>query len=203
MSELSLEHWQKLMGEWGFTDNKATFIQLSEAYQQPHRAYHNANHVNEVLAVFGKVRHLAKHPKEIELAIWFHDAIYDTASSTNEKDSAQWAKAFVESNDGNGDAAQRVYRLIMLTASHCGADTIDEAIMLDSDLCILGSDEGSYNAYEQQIRAEYSWVPDLVFYEKRQQVMKQIADQDRIFKTDHFYHQYERAARLNLQRYQQ
>ena len=63
--------------------------QLTNAYSEPHRHYHTLRHVTECLTEFNSVRHLARQPVAVEMAIWFHDAIYDTHAQDNEERSAE------------------------------------------------------------------------------------------------------------------
>ena len=77
---------------------------IASLYDEPHRAYHNANHVEDVLASLdvlsgSKTRRPRTSPSEradadeaaaatLTLAAFFHDAVYDPKSSSNEEDSA-------------------------------------------------------------------------------------------------------------------
>lgn len=58
-------------------------------YSEPHRHYHNFHHIADSLAEFDRARHLAREPLAVELAIWFHDTVYDTRAGNNEEQSAE------------------------------------------------------------------------------------------------------------------
>ena len=71
-------------------------------YNEPHRAYHNMMHVEDVLSSLDFLMAADTQPKEesnisfsdkddtiTTLAAFFHDVIYNPKSSTNEKDSAE------------------------------------------------------------------------------------------------------------------
>src|SRR5688572_15448512 len=70
--------------------------ELMRAYSSPDRYYHNLTHIQDCLSVFDQTSSLVAHPEEVELAIWFHDAVYDTRRSDNEQKSAEWAEAVIE-----------------------------------------------------------------------------------------------------------
>ena len=51
--------------------------ELAARYGEPHRKYHTLQHLEECFEKLDEVRTLAEHPAEIDLALWFHDAIYN------------------------------------------------------------------------------------------------------------------------------
>ena len=65
--------------------------ELRERYAEPQRRYHTLEHVRESLDRAAETRSFQTHPAEIDLAIWFHDAVYDPRRADNEERSAQWA----------------------------------------------------------------------------------------------------------------
>ena len=79
--------WQTLHAP---TAPEDTLEELLGAYGSPGRFYHNLEHIHDCLSLFDHHASLAEHPEEVELAIWFHDAVYDTTRSDNEKKSAEW-----------------------------------------------------------------------------------------------------------------
>ena len=58
-------------------------------YDAPGRHYHNLRHIRHCLAELDAAKSLAKDPTSVELAIWFHDAVYDPQCHDNEERSAQ------------------------------------------------------------------------------------------------------------------
>jgi predicted metal-dependent HD superfamily phosphohydrolase len=59
------------------------FDQLVAADRIPNRHYHSENHVVACLECLANHQDLAIRPNEIEIALWFDNAIYDTHRSDN------------------------------------------------------------------------------------------------------------------------
>src|SRR5438445_1363039 len=79
------------------------YERLMTVYAEPQRHYHNQQHIAECLTEFDQALHLARRPVEAELALWFHDAVYDPIRGDNEEQSAALAKrCLVEAGMGSG-----------------------------------------------------------------------------------------------------
>ncbi|WP_223786637.1 HD domain-containing protein [Marinicella meishanensis] len=195
---LSQHRWQQLMNTWAWEAHQTTFVALCQAHAEPHRHYHTAAHIEATLRHLDAVVDLADRPHEIELALWFHDAIYRPYSSHNEADSAQWADQFMSQNQAADAAKGRVHDLIMATCHQAPTTTNDQAIMVDVDLSILGASHDLYAQYETWIRQEYRWVPNFLYRRKRKALLNGFLQQSRIFQTDHFEQRLELQARQNL-----
>lgn len=81
-------------------------------------------------------------------------------------------------------------------------DNPDEKIFLDIDLAILGAPPNRFAEYEEAIRAEYSWMSEEVFLQKRAVVMRRFLARTPIFFTFYFQERLEQRARKNLSCYQ-
>jgi predicted metal-dependent HD superfamily phosphohydrolase len=166
----------------------------------PHRRYHTVQHLDECFAWLPKTRPLAQYPYEIELGLWFHDAIYDVKRQDNERKSAEWAKAAGLRCGLPAPTAERVYDLVMVTRHRAQPEDIDAKILVDIDLSIMGAPSERFDEYERQVREEYAWVPGLFFHGKRRQILEEFIARPRIFNTDCFVESHEAQARSNLQR---
>lgn len=173
---------------------------LLNRYAEPHRKYHTLQHLDACFAHFNAVRREAAHPQEVELAIWFHDAVYEIGGAQNESQSADWARGAMLAAGVSADAAQRVYSLVMATNHHVSPKTADEALLLDIDLAILGAPAPGFDAYEDQVRAEYASVPEDAFRGGRRRILQAFLARERIFLTPHFRDRLEAQARANLAR---
>lgn len=195
---MTLERWAALMRAWGFGGNEDTGRSLLAAYSQKGRHYHTMEHVTACLRHLDRCIAATEQPREVELALWFHDAIYKPLRADNEKKSAEWAAAFMAANGASTDAITRVHRLIMVTAHNAPMQTNDESILVDIDLSILGADPETYDMFEQAVRMEYRFVPTFLYRKKRAEVLRGFLARERIYRHEPFASGREQQARANL-----
>jgi predicted metal-dependent HD superfamily phosphohydrolase len=176
------------------------FKELIARYSEPHRRYHTVRHLEECFAKLTEICNLAEHAAEVELAIWFHDAIYEKHSNQNEVKSAELAVKKVLAAGGTKDAAARISNLIMATRHAVLPRNKDEQVLIDVDLSILGAEPERFKEYERQIREEYSWVPFFLFRKRRRKILKDFLARPTIFNTPVFIQRYEKQARQNIER---
>jgi len=181
-------------------EGTALFERLKAAYAEPQRHYHTLQHLGECLALFDGARTLADRPHEVELALWFHDAVYEVKRHDNEQRSADWAREALQDAGVGGDAAQRVHDLVMATRHTAVPAGRDERLLVDIDLSILGAERARFDEYERQIRREYAYVPGFLFRRKRREILKGFLDRPAIYGTPHFHDALEARARENLAR---
>jgi predicted metal-dependent HD superfamily phosphohydrolase len=175
-----------------------TVAELVTRYGEPHRAYHHAGHIAEVLRWFDWVADEVgwDHPADVYQAIVFHDAIYDPLAKDNEARSAELARRH--------GASERAAALILLTARHgslASADVDREAAhFLDCDTAILGAPAAEFDAYDAAIGREYAAIPAEAFRAGRRQFLATMLARPRIFLSDLFHARLDAAARANLAR---
>ena len=197
------EQWRKSWGALGVAISPVLlrdFEDLIARYSEPHRRYHTVRHLEECFEKLAEVRALAEHPAEVEIALWYHDAIYDTRSKENEAESAALARAKVLAAGGVEKSASRISQLIMATRHDVVPNGKDAKLLVDVDLSILGATAERFDEYEQQVREEYSWVPESVFRKERRRILQTILARPSIFNTQLFIDRYEAQARNNLER---
>ena len=196
-----LELWQRLgVPRSADAALAGEFETLTTRYAEPHRHYHTAQHIAECLTSFDGARELCEQPAEVELALWFHDAIYEPRAKDNEAQSAIWAVHVMGEAGIASDACERVHALIMTTRHDALPVTPDEQVLVDIDLSILGADAVRFDQYEQQVRAEYGYVPQFLFNRTRKKILQGFLARPSIYSTRHFSHQLEKRARENLAR---
>jgi predicted metal-dependent HD superfamily phosphohydrolase len=155
--------WQELWAPYpiGSVALESTFADLVRRYDDPARAYHNLHHLRHVLTTIDALAHLTSDVQAVRLAAWFHDVIYDPRASENEERSAAFAAAELRGFRLPEHTIQRVGELILLTKTHAfPPGDADAAVLLDSDLAILGAPPAEYAAYAAGIRQEYAYVSD-------------------------------------------
>jgi predicted metal-dependent HD superfamily phosphohydrolase len=148
--------------------------------------------------VFDLGTSLAIHPEEVELAIWFHDAVYDTRCNDNEQRSADWAELVIRQAGLCSEIAERVSRSILATRHNVVLADTDEQVVADIDLSILGREANVFWQYEANIRKEYAWVPEAVFRRRRAEILQGFLDRRYIYYHENYRHIFETTARVNL-----
>ncbi len=186
--------WRRLLpGEPGLGE------ELLERWSEPHRRYHDVRHLAQALAA---AEHLAagEPPRQVLLALWFHDAVYDLKPGQDEELSARLAVNHLARAELPAAEADEVARLVRLTARHVldAGDDPDGALVLDADLSILGQIPGRYDVYVRDVRLEYGTVPDADFTRGRIAVIDGLLGLDPLFSTEAGRDAWEAAARQNL-----
>lgn len=182
----------------GIEPTSDIFDELAQAYAEPSRHYHNQQHIAECLEQLETFQHLATRQAEVAIAIWFHDAIYDSQRKDNEEASAQWAKEYLETQNVDAAIITRITDMILATKTH-HATSGDSALIVDIDLSILGASPARFAEYDQAIRREYQWVPEDEYEKARAQVLQSFLEREQIYQHDEIREQLEAQARANLQ----
>lgn len=195
---MKLERWNLLMEEFGFGENLSTFNKLIDYYGEKKRAYHNKTHIVDCLEKFDLVKTKLEHSKETELAIWFHDLIYNPYKKDNELKSAEECTQFLSTQNFNEESTKLIYDLIMATKHTSTPASNDEAYLMDIDITILGSNPNEYEKYCDYIRKEYALVPWMLYKRKRKEIMKNFLDRKFIYQTEFFRDKFESIARSNI-----
>jgi len=199
--ELDYARWSRLWLRLGAqNDGSRTFQQLAAAYAEPDRTYHNTAHVQHCLAALDQARSLADRPDEVEAALWFHDAVYVSWRSDNERRSALLGEAALASAGVGPAASHRVAALILATSHHVLETEQDAQLICDVDLAILGAPAPEFDQFERAIRQEYRWVPDVLYRRSRSAVFRGFLLRASIYQTAEFRTRYEERARQNLER---
>jgi len=197
--------WQALCQYLKLRVDDQIYSELRDAYTEPQRAYHTLEHLSECLQHLDWVatQHIYSTADlaQVEMVLWFHDAIYQPQASDNEQQSAQWARRFLMHSAVGPELSNRVYGLIMATCH--GAKTPSDPLAqltVDIDLTILGAAPERFKTYEQQVRYEYAWVPEALYHKKRNALLAAFLAQPQLYQTPLFYQRYEQQARHNLMR---
>lgn len=196
-------HWNRAT-QGIMMKNRWFHDKLVPLYSEPIRFYHTLVHLEEMLGYLECMNDLSQTKQDEQvliLTIFFHDAIYDATSATNEEDSAKlfeefWNECSGQENDN--EAKTRVIRYILATKQHTATE--DDAcaqLLLDIDMAVLGKQKEAYWKYAGLIRNEYDFVEHDVFCEKRAEVLKGFLEHD-IFGTPAMKNALEEQARENL-----
>ena len=197
---LQENRWNRLMAAFGMPASAETYNALVAAYSERHRHYHTGEHIDHCLRELDCVPELADDAAEVELALWFHDAIYNPYASDNEERSADLACELLTRNGAGPDRVRRVRAHILATRHAALADLDDSKLVVDIDLSILGVDSHSYARFETNVRREYHWVPGVIFRRKRAEILESFLARPQLYGTEPFRLRYELAARENLRR---
>jgi predicted metal-dependent HD superfamily phosphohydrolase len=164
--------WCRLLGSLGVpvADCYAPFDRLVERYTEPHRHYHTLEHIGEMLRVAGRLAKEVKDPASLQLAIWYHDAIYDPTRSDNEAQSAALAHEELKIFAIPTELIEE--RILATDHKSDPRECLENAIILDADLAILGASVARYDRYAVDIRKEYGYVPEAEYRAGRAAVLK-------------------------------
>lgn len=169
-------------------------LKLTELYTSKHRHYHNLIHIANMLTMA---------PQELtfeqQVAVWFHDAVYNPISDHNEEDSVELVTKLLDIDyiDQRGDI-NIITEIILSTKDH--TPRCPEAnLVLDLDLAILGQPAPIYQQYVKNVAAEYApFIPTDIYRYGRQEFLKRFLEKDSFYYTDWGKRYLDEKARENL-----
>jgi predicted metal-dependent HD superfamily phosphohydrolase len=211
MNEALRAQWAALRQSWVLDSGGWTALleNLGARYREPWRHYHDLHHVADCLAWVDVLGGPGNDRPVLELAVWFHDAVYDPRRRDNEARSAALAREQLGELGIPARTLDRVATLIACTAGHVAPDAAPDAaadadadadVLLDADLSILGAAPAAYDAYAAAIRREYAHVPAEAYRSGRLAVLERFLDRSWIYRTHDFRKSREAAARRNITR---
>ncbi|MCJ1356572.1 MAG: hypothetical protein MMC33_006567 [Icmadophila ericetorum] len=165
---------------------------LLDAYSEPQRHYHTLEHIQSMLSLLPDVQSYLNDEEEtiVQLAIWFHDCVYDPRAKVhgdNERRSVEkWVEFAEKMEPPQPEIQKRVSTLIGATISHQLPSPKDPlcALFLDLDLSILASPPQIYDMYAKNIREEYSNFNDKQYRQGRIEILEKFLEKEQIFMSE-------------------
>lgn len=195
--ERLLSGWTAAVGD----DGAAAGRHLVGRYAEPHRQYHDRQHLMEVLDALRVLRAGGDVPPTVVCAAYGHDAVYDPAASDNEQRSAALTASVLRRLGKPSVFVDEVVRLVLLTATHTPADQDEDGAMLcDADLAVLAAPDQRYREYASAVRREYGHLTDEAFRSGRTAVLRELVGRPRLYATREGARRWDGAARRNMRR---
>lgn len=188
--------WRQCLLDDAVDDGDLIWARLERRYREPHRRYHDPNHLAHCLAEFDAARAHIDRPDAVETAIWFHDVINEPRSRDNEQLSADYfrdkasgvmAPAFIDA----------VVDLILATTHDEPPTEPDRQFICDIDLSSFGCPWECFVRDSARVKAEFPGT-DAEYYRGKSAFMQGMLARPRIFLSDFFHDRYERQARENV-----
>jgi predicted metal-dependent HD superfamily phosphohydrolase len=194
MSRTTIERFSEcLPSDLSRTTVANAWQDLVTRYSEPHRYYHTLAHISSLLDLSAA---LIPESAALQLAIWYHDSVYDPHSPENEQASADYFTRALGAQLDNA-LVEDVVRLILATDHRRPRGKAhDEQLIIDLDLTILAQSREEYAAYSASIRREYGFVPDPEYRRGRSAFLSRFLEHQ-IYTTSAFQ-PLEAAARDNL-----
>ena len=173
---------------------------LRERYQEPHRFYHTLAHLNQCLGELDAAAGEIEDADTTEMAIWFHDIIYQYGAKDNEDLSAATFREVAGSHMA-ADFTSRVCEFIDATKHIGAAQDTGIAFMVDIDLSGFGLPWEGYMADSNALRDEAPGVSDEQYYQGKLRFLDELQRWPSLFQTGHFRERLESTAQTNIARY--
>lgn len=173
---------------------------LADHYSGSGRFYHNLKHVLQCLGVLDGVRERLRDPDAAELALWFHDVVYDPGAHDNELRSALKfdREVGVHLPTARADA---VHAMIMATVHPSAAEDPDEQLVADIDLSGMGLEWSKFLSDSEALRRECRHLTDSEFQLGTLAFFKKLLARPSIYLTEFFRDRYGDKARRNIEEF--
>ena len=189
--------WRKVSEDSRSGSSDMVFDELVSLYTGPDRHYHCAEHIRFCLDKLDEAREAGNYSINVEMAVWFHDAIYEAGDSENERKSASW---FAQCTRGHlsREMIDEISQLIVATTHRDTPNSWQEKLLVDVDLSSFGLPWEKFLEDGHNIRLEFGHLSDEEFVSNQSRFLNGLLERPVIFHTRHFSDCYEAVARQNI-----
>ena len=191
--------WVRCLNAGTANDADEVFSTVLAHYSESHRKYHTPRHIDHCLRQFDLAADQVEDQDAVEMAIWFHDIIYDLPPTENELKSAV---LFHDTTKGRVDPvfSRTVYDMILITMHKVAPSRNDDKLLVDVDLSSFGLPWKEFKKDSENVREEFSDKSDKDFYSAHMKFMQSLLDRPSFFSSDYFRSKLEDSARSNVHR---
>lgn len=170
---------------------------IARHYSEPDRYYHNLDHIRECMERLDEFRGELRDPDAAELALWFHDIVYEPTAADNELRSALLFDRELGMFLPTG-RADHVHTMIMATVHPSDPTDNDARFVADIDLAGFARPWEEFVRVTGQLRRECFHLTDSQFQVGTLAFFKKILARPTIYLTEQFRATCEQSARGNL-----
>ena len=198
--------WERIgaTGPW-----KAAWEKIFTAYLEPHRAYHNLDHVEDFLDELGAYAqaHDLPQPQEAQMVGVGHDLVHvgfrlRTLATDDEEQSAKSFSAILREGGVDESKILRISEGILGSKHGSGRGVApDMWAAMDADMAILGKPRVRYNRYRKDIEDEYRYdgtLPEIAYVKGRLEFLNSMIARPHLYRTTYFHNRYDVRARANM-----
>ncbi len=190
--------WQKNSIQFERQRCESVFAGLAEYYGDSKRYYHCGEHINQCLSKLDEVESQVGYFPSVEIAIWFHDAIYTAGDANNERNSMVWFKDQTRRHFSE-QIIEEVCGLIMATQHKTPPQSELEKLTVDVDLSSFSLPPDKFLADSRNIRHEFYNMSDEQFIQSQNYFLQKLLDRPSLYSTGYFLTHYESRAQENIQ----
>ena len=188
--------WRRTVRSPPSPDADTVYADLLGRLEGDDRRFHNLKHIADCLHRLDEVAPLLDDRDAVEMALWFHDAVYVPANPANERLSAA---LFLSVSEGaRTDFRKRVTRLILTTRRTAIPRSNDQKYIDDIDLAGFGASWAEFMRQGDLLREEFAALDDAEYRAGQVHFLARLQQRRQLFATDWFRDRYEESAQSNL-----
>jgi predicted metal-dependent HD superfamily phosphohydrolase len=177
------------------------FARLRGAWGTSERRYHGVEHLADCLRELDRATPEAAVADLVELALWYHDAVYDPRRGDSEERSAELLLGQAADLGIPQPTAAMAAELVRATKHTGPTPTVGQAavdLVRDIDLSILGRDVLRFMEYEHAVAEEHAFMPALAYELGRGRFLASLLAAPSVYRTPHFRERFEDRARSQI-----
>ena len=175
------------------------YLELINKYNEPHRHYHNLDHILYCLDKLKEVHGIEYDDIALRFGIWYHDSVYNIDDNKNEEKSAEFAEKHLLQIMSPCSLIENVKAIILVT-KHFQASQLFQLeckLIVDIDLSSFG-DRPEFQHGCELIRKEYADIDEKVYLRERIKILFNFVTRPNIYLTNYFREKYELLAFENI-----